>query len=57
MRHDTEDSLLGLTLRFLPSQSASQVNLGAVSDENGERFHQDISDMESGTRANGFRAC
>ncbi|GBP47649.1 hypothetical protein EVAR_40045_1 [Eumeta japonica] len=32
-------------------------NLGAVSDEHGERFHQDISNMEKGIKASGVRTC
>jgi hypothetical protein len=29
-------------------------NLGAVSEELGERFHQDIKEMETGTREDGM---
>jgi hypothetical protein len=38
---------MSLKIHFLDSQSGFfPENLGAVSDENGERFHQDISNME-----------
>jgi hypothetical protein len=32
-------------------------NLGADSDEHGERFHQEISNWKSGTRASGASIC
>jgi len=32
-------------------------NLGEVSDEHGERFHHNITTMESGTKASGPHVC
>ena len=32
-------------------------NLGAVSNEQGEQFHQDISTVEIGTKADGVPVC
>ena len=32
-------------------------NLGEVSDEHGERFHQDILAMKNGTKASGPQVC
>ena len=40
MQYESENPLSGVTLGFFPE------NLGEVSDEHGERFHQDIMVME-----------
>jgi len=40
MQYESESPFSGVTLGFFPE------NLGEVSDENGERFHQDIMSME-----------
>ena len=41
--------LMSLTMHFLHSYlHFFQANLGSVSDEQGERFHQDIHAMEAG---------
>jgi len=40
LQHDTKHTLPSLHLDFFPD------NCVAVSDEHGERFHQDISSME-----------
>jgi len=40
MQHVTKNTLPSLTFGFFPE------NCGEVSDEHGERFHQDISSME-----------
>ena len=40
MQNVVENAVLAITSGFFP------VNLGAVSDEHGERFHQDIKIME-----------
>jgi len=40
MQYESENPLSGVTLGFFPE------NLGEVSDEHGERFHQDIMTME-----------
>jgi len=49
---------MSLKLHFLQCHLAIFLgNMGAVSDENGERFHQDISQMEKDTAANGTQIC
>ena len=49
---------MSLKIHFLESHlEFFQENLGEVSDEHGERFHQDILDMESGTKASGPQVC
>jgi len=51
MQYESENPLSGVTLRFFTE------NLGEVSDEHGERFHQDILAMEKGTKASGPQVC
>ena len=47
---------MSLKIHFLHSHlDFFPANLGAVSDEHGERFHQDIATMENLTRATGIR--
>jgi hypothetical protein len=41
MQYEFENPLSGVILDFFPE------NLGKVSDEHGERFHQDIMGMEN----------
>ncbi|GBP60811.1 hypothetical protein EVAR_85072_1 [Eumeta japonica] len=49
---------MSLKIHFLHSHlDFFPQNLGAVSDEHGERFHQDISNMEKGIKASGVRTC
>jgi hypothetical protein len=49
---------MSLMMHFLHSHLDSfPVSCGAVSDEYGERFHQDISEMEKDTRANEVLPC
>ena len=51
MQCESENPLSGVTLGFLPE------NLGEVSDEHGERFHQDIMTMEKLYQASGPQVC
>jgi hypothetical protein len=41
MQNESENPLSGVTLGFFPE------NLGEISDEHGERFHQDIMAMST----------
>lgn len=46
-----EIQFLNSHLDFLPE------NLGTISDKNEEHFHQDISNMKSGTKVNAGQIC
>jgi hypothetical protein len=46
--NELKNSFFEFTLRFFPE------NLDAVSEEQGERFHQDIKKMEKDTRVGGM---
>jgi len=47
MQYDSKNPLSVVTLGFFPE------NLFEVSDEHGERFHQEIMTKKSGTKATG----
>ena len=49
---------MSLKVHFLASHlHFFQKNLGNVSNEHGERFHQEIAAIEKGTRGNGQWEC
>jgi len=49
---------MSLKIHFLPSHLGfSPENCGAVSDEHGERFHQDISSRRRDVKGNGTVVC
>jgi hypothetical protein len=51
MQYEFENPLSGVTVGFFPE------NLGEVSDETGEKFHQDIMNVEKRYQASGPQVC